>query len=125
MNCTVMLRGVAVATIDLTFDDDGVGGIGDLTLLPKSETFARVVRDGARASANHGYLPEPGEFTGNVTDAGEAAGKAAINRLLTMSRNLEVHDEHGKPLEVNALFHLKNDGGKTIEVVVFSKNFGL
>ncbi|MEP6762933.1 MAG: hypothetical protein ABJB66_01420 [Gemmatimonadaceae bacterium] len=125
MICTLKLRGVAVATIDLAFDDDGVGGIGDLTLLPKSDNFERVVRDGARASANHGYLPEPGEFTGNVTDAGEAAGKSAINRLLTLSKHLELQDDNGKPLEVNTMFHLKNDGGKTIEIVVFSKNFGL
>ncbi|MEP6778299.1 MAG: hypothetical protein ABJC26_00310 [Gemmatimonadaceae bacterium] len=125
MNCTLKLRGVAVATIDLAFDDDGVGGVGDLTLLPKSDNFERVVRDGARASANHGYLPEPGEFTGNVTDAGEAAGKAAINRLLTLSKHLELHDDQGKVLEVNTMFHFKNDGGKTIEIVIFSKNFGL
>ena len=125
MNCTLKLRGVAVATIDLAFDEDGVGGIGDLTLLPKSDNFERVVRDGARASANHGYLPEPGESTGNVTDAGEAAGKSAINRLLTLSKHLELLDDQGKALEVNTMFHLKNDAAKTIEIVVFSKNFGL
>ncbi len=98
MKYTVHFRGKPVGDVDIAFDQSPEVDGGEVTLLSGSQEFEAIVRQGALAFANHGFMPPAGQFTGGVTDQGSKLGEAALERLERLCDELALVDDRGNRL---------------------------
>src|SRR5689334_5719044 len=96
MRVTVLHRGVPIGEGELALDERLVGG--DFAALPGYEGIRPVVRAADRTRANLGFLPPGDAAAGGVNAAGDAAGRAALDRAEVLLAELELREARGGAL---------------------------
>ena len=101
MHVTVMYRGEAIGTAELTIEPPFA--IGTFAPFSTYDGLRPVFRAKSRAMRNYGFLAPNGGEVGGVDDAGDAAGQAAFVRAAAVCRELELRDADGAVVPMESI----------------------